>query len=191
MIKVGSKEIKNLASEMDIQTFEKVSSFINDNEAETFEKWINIFVYLGVDENELNDMEFNDFRECVREFNKPAPKVDPSYTKTLEIDGYTYQSYEDEFKLSVRDLKYIEKAIRKDSGNYLAKMMAIIFKRTDLTPTEHYADAHIDFKTKLFKKQNAELVIPFVAYVGNKLNETVQKVKEDAENEDTDGVASN
>jgi hypothetical protein len=191
MIKVGSKEIKNLASEMDIQTFEKVSSFINDNEAETFEKWINIFVYLGADESEINEMDFNEFRELVREFNQASEKIAPVYTQMLEIDGYTYQSFEEEFKLSVRDLKYIEKSIKKDPTNYLARMMAIIFKRTDLTPTEHYADAHIDFKTKLFKKQNAELVIPFVAYVGNKLNETIQKVKEDTENEDTNGVASN
>lgn len=186
MIKVGSKEIKNLSSEMDIQTFEKVSSYINDNEAETFEKWINIFVFLGADENEINEMDFNDFRECVKEFNSVREKIKPEYTKTLEIDGYTYQSYDEEFKLSVRDLKYIEKSIKKDPANYLARMMAIIFKRTDLTPTEHYADAHIDFKTKLFKKQNADLVIPFVAYVGNKLNETAEKIKQANESTDTE-----
>lgn len=191
MIKVGSKEIKNLASEMDIQTFEKVSSFINDHEAETFEKWINIFVYLGADENEINEMDFNDFRECVKEFNSSREQIKPQYTKTLEIDGYTYQSYDEEFKLSVRDLKYIEKSIKKDPSNYLARMMAIIFKRTDLTPTEHYADAHIDFKTKLFKKENAEIVIPFVAYVGNKLNETVEKIKEANEPEHTEELARN
>jgi len=191
MIKIGSKEIKNFASEMDIQTFEKVSSFINDNEAETFEKWINIFVYLGADENEINEMDFNDFRECVKEFNAAREQITPNYTKTIEIGGYTYQSFEEEFKLSVRDLKYIEKSIKKDPANYLARMLAIIFKRTDLTPTEHYSDAHIDFKTKLFKKENAELVIPFVAYVGNKLNETVEKLKvvNEAEGQTTEGVA--
>lgn len=186
MIKIGSKEIKNLGSEMDIQTFEKVSSYINDNEAETFEKWINIFVFLGADENEINEMDFNDFRECVKEFNSVREKIKPEYTKTLEIDGYTYQSYDDEFKLSVRDLKYIEKSIKKDPANYLARMMAIIFKRTDLTPTEHYADAHIDYKTKLFKKQNADLVIPFVSYVGSKLNETTEKIKQANESTDTE-----
>lgn len=189
MIKVGSKEIKNLASEMDIQTFEKVSSFINDNKSETFEKWINIFVYLGADESEINEMDFNDFRKCVKEFNEAREQIKPVYTKTLEIDGYTYQSYDEEFKLSVRDLKYIEKSIKKDPANYLARMMAIIFKRTDLTPTEHYADAHIDFKAKLFKKQNAELVIPFVAYVGNKLNETIEKIKESNEPTNTEELA--
>lgn len=191
MIKIGSKEIKNLGSEMDIQTFEKVSSYINDNEAETFEKWINIFVFLGADENEINEMDFNDFRECVKEFNSVREKIKPEYTKTLEIDGYTYQSYDEEFKLSVRDLKYIEKSIKKDPANYLARMMAIIFKRTDLTNTEHYADAHIDFKTKLFKKQNADLVIPFVAYVGNKLNETAEKIKQSNESTDTEELEGN
>ena len=59
-------------------------------------------------------------------------------------------------------------------------MMAILFKRTDLSTTEHYADAHIKYKAKLFKKQPAHLVVPFATYIGNKLGETAERAKNEA-----------
>lgn len=179
MIKIGSKKVPNMVTELTVEQFEKVSSFINSNELEPFEKWVNVFEYLGADENEINEMEFAEFRDLVKEYNNQTEKQDIDFVKSVEIDGYTYQSFEDEFKLSVRDLKYIEKSLKNDPNNYMAKMLAIIFKRTDLTTAEHYADAHIKFKTKLFKQQKASLVIPFAVHVGKKLGESIEKLKDE------------
>jgi hypothetical protein len=180
MIKIGSTKIKNLITELSIEEFEKVSSFINNNELETFERWVSVFVYLGADENEINEMEFSEFKDLVQKFNTSKKKADLKYTKEIELEGYTYRSFEDEFKVSVRDLRYIEKMIKKDNANYMAMMMAILFKRTDLSASEHYADAHVKYKAKLFKKQPAHLVVPFATYIGNKLGETAERAKNEA-----------
>ena len=70
--------------------------------------------------------------------------------RTIEIDGYTYESYKDEFKVSVKDLKSIEKLISKNPNSYIAEMVAVLYKRVDLTDKEHYEPAHIKHKTTLF-----------------------------------------
>lgn len=183
MVTIGSKEIPNVINEMTIAQFEKVSSFSNNQELDAFEKWVNIFVFLGADEDEVNEMDFTDFKNKVKEFNTVDYKAKTEFTKQIELENYTYQSFEDEFKLSVRDLKHIEKLIKKEPNSYISKMMAVIFKRTDLSKTEHYADAHINYKSKLFKTINAEICLPFVSYVAQKMTETATQIKENAPTE--------
>ena len=68
----------------------------------------------------------------------------------------------------------------KDNTNYFARLMAIIFKRTDLTNAEHYENAYLKHKEKLFKDLNATLVVPYVVAVSRKLisqNEATEVVE--------------
>jgi hypothetical protein len=53
-------------------------------------------------------------------------------------------------------------------------MLAIMFKREDLTPTEHYADAHIKQKAKLIRKLNANISIPYIMFIANKIGQQVK-----------------
>jgi len=176
MIKIGSKEVPNEITELTVEQFEKISNLTNNQELEPFEKWSQIFVSLGADIDELEDTEFNKFKEYIAEFVSVSIEPNKEFVKSIEVDGYTYQSFDEEFKLNVKDLKLIEKCISHSPDNYISKVLAILFKRTDLTKAEHYDESHITFKSKLFKTQPAEMAIPFIVYIGDKLSATAKQV---------------
>ena len=215
MIKLGKQEIPNVINELTIEQFEKVSEFTNNQELDAFEKWVSVFTYLGANEDEVNEMDFSEFKDKVKEFNTVTYKASTKKKRTIEIEGFKYVSYDKKFKLSVRDIKHIEKIIKKDPTRYVSKMLAVIFKREDLNiqehysdahikhiekiikkdPTryvskmlavifkredldtvEHYSDAHIKHKSNLFKSLNAEIALPFMAYVADKLKDTAKQL---------------
>ena len=92
---------------------------------------------------------------------------------TLELDGYTYTA---ELKLTVRETKLIEKiAIHKEKG-YISDMMAVMFKADHLTKAEHYAEAHLKLKSKHIRKLKAEICIPYIMFVANKIKKQVEDV---------------
>ena len=115
---------------------------------------MSVFTYLGADEDEVNEMDFSEFKDKVIEFNTVTYKASTKKKRTIEIEGFKYVSYDKKFKLSVRDIKHIEKIIKKDPTRYVSKMLAVIFKREDLDTVEHYSDAHIKHKANLFKSLN-------------------------------------
>jgi len=180
MVEIRGYQINNQVSELTIDQFEKVSKILNDEELDKFEKWADVFILLGVPIDEVNDMDFDEFIHYVKDFNSVESNTDLEMIQEFELDGYTYRAYEDEFKLRVRDLKMIEKAMGKDNKNYFAKLLSIIFKRTDLTNAEHYENAHLKHKEKLFKDLNATIVVPYIVAVSRKLitqNEVTEVVE--------------
>jgi hypothetical protein len=179
MIKLGKQEIPNVINELTIEQFEKVSEFTNNQELDAFEKWVSVFTYLGANEDDVNEMEFSEFKDKVKEFNTVTYKAPTKFKKTIELEGYKYVSYDKKFKLSVRDIKHIEKIIKKDPTRYVSKMLAVIFKREDLDTIEHYSDAHIKHKANLFKSLNAEIALPFMAYVAEKLKDTAKQMTDE------------
>jgi hypothetical protein len=50
-----------------------------------------------------------------------------------------------------------------------------LFKRTDLTKAEHYADAHIKLKAKIIRELKAELAMPYLVEIGQKLAKQMPK----------------
>ena len=46
-----------------------------------------------------------------------------------------------------------------------------MFKREDLTNTEHYAEAHLKHKAKLFKELKANIAIPYLTFIAQKINQ--------------------
>ena len=95
-------------------------------------------------------VEVNDLPNYIKEFNKSEIPQGEKVTE-LVIDKYTYQANE---TIGVKDLGLIEKIYRGQDDNFCAQTLAILFKRTDLTRTEHYAPAHLKVKVALMKKQN-------------------------------------
>jgi len=61
----------------------------------------------------------------------------------------------------------------------MAYMLAVIFKREDLTKTEHYDNAHLKLKEKLFSKLPAAVAVPYVTYIGKELAKAMQDEKVD------------
>jgi hypothetical protein len=89
--------------------------------------------------------------------------------------------------IGVKDLGLIEKVWRANVDNFSSEMLAVIFKRTDLTRTEHYAAAHLKLKAKLFKQQKAAVAMPYIVEALTQLSKTAQQIA----NEHTEELESN
>jgi len=164
MIELFGKEIPSKMDELTLEQFQKISAIHNNEEYDTLEKHCKVFEYLGITEDEM-DVDFDLFLENVKLFNKDNyDKKDP--VEEIEIDGYTYKA---EMKLSVKDSRIVEKIVKKDNKEYISDIMALMFKRTDLSNTEHYDPAHLKHKAKLFSKLKADISIPYLTFVTYKI----------------------
>jgi hypothetical protein len=164
MVQIFGKEIPSQMSELTLEQFQKISAIHNNEEYDTLEKHCKVFEYLGVTDDEM-DVDFELFLENVKLFNNN------NYTKAdaieeIEIDGYTYKA---EMKLSVKDSRIVEKIVKKENKEYISDIMALMFKRTDLTNAEHYDPAHLKHKAKLFSKLKADIAIPYLTFVTYKI----------------------
>jgi len=169
MIEVLGRQIANKMNEINIEEFEKISAIHNDKELDNIEKQIKVFEVVGIEEDEWDD--FNYFVEKTKEFNTDNyEKKEP--IGEIEIDGYTYKA---ELKLSVKDTKLIEKMIVKENKHSVSEIMALMFKRTDLSNVEHYDSAHLKHKAKLFRLQPAEIAIPYITFVTETISNHAKK----------------
>lgn len=174
MIKINGVDVLNQASEMTLKQYEDINLILNNKNTDTSEKYIKVFKYFGVDENYIDNLEFTEFAELIKEFGK-AEKVSTELVKEIEINRYTYRAFDESFKISVKDLKEVEKVFKKE--RYICDLMAIFFKRTDLTNAEHFAPAHLKEKSKLFRELNAEFCVPYLYRVGQLFAERLQDAK--------------
>lgn len=168
MIKILGRDIPNKLDELTIDQFEAVTEINNNKELEAIDKHLKIFEYLGIPEKDFWDVDISDFLAMVKDFNTLDKDIEYPTIDTIEIDGYTYTA---QMKLTVRDTKYIEKLAIEKPKHYISQMMAVMFKREDLTPAEHYAEAHIKHKAKFIAKMTADVSIPYVMYIANKINQ--------------------
>ena len=164
MINIFGKEIPSKMDELTLEQFQKISAIHNNEEYDTLEKHCKVFEYLGITEDDM-DVDFDVFLANVKEFNKDNyTKADP--VEEIELEGYTYRA---EMKLSVKDSRIVEKIVKKDNKEYISDIMALMFKRTDLSNTEHYDPAHLKHKAKLFSKLKADIAIPYLTFVTYKI----------------------
>jgi len=179
MLEILGKEILHEMDELTIQQFEEITDIHANEKLDVIEKHLAVFKYMGVPE-EIEEIDFEVFKEYVDKFNR-AKMPSSELLKRFEVDGYTYQAYEDDFKLTAKDTKLIEKILGNKHKGYISEVLAVLFKRTDLSKTEHYTDAHIKQKAKLIRELKAEVAIPYLVAVANKINNHVQKSNEDSE----------
>lgn len=175
MITVNEIKIPNLVSEMTLKQYEWVSAMLNNKNLDNIERYVKLFKFYGVSEEYLNDLTFDDFKELIKEYSKSEP-ASLEFKKEFDLNGFTYRAFDEEFKLKVKDMKQIEVAFKQEK--YLCTLMAILFKRTDLTDKEHYEKAHIKQKAKLFADLMAEFAIPYLVKIGQVFQEQYEKTKE-------------
>ena len=173
MITILGRDIPNHLDELTIEQFEVITELSNNKELDAVDKHLQIFASLGLAESEFYDVDVADFIEYTNQFNT-IPEIEYPTISQIELAGYSYTA---EMKLTVRDTKLIEKiAIHKPKG-YISDVLAIFFKRDDLTSTEHYADAHLKLKAKLIKELKANIAIPYLLFITNKLAKQVDAVE--------------
>lgn len=174
MVKILDKEIPNQLKELTVQQFEDITSIHAQQDLDAIEKHLKVFELFGITENDFEDTTIEEFKKYVKEFNNLKGK--PQLQSNIELDGYNYTAFEgDEFKLSVRDTKHIEKVMHSKHKGYLSEMLAILFKRDDLTKAEHYDSAHIKHKAKMIRELKAELAVPFLVEIGQKLSKEIKR----------------
>ena len=174
MIKIKKHEVKNTVEELTVEQFEEISAIQNDESLNYIDKQIKVFTTLGVPQDVIDDMEIDEFKKTVKKFNNVKPKEYP-FLAEVEIEGFVYKAYDKKFKLPIKDLKHIENKIKSSPKKYIAFMLAVIFKREDLTKTEHYDQAHLKQKEKLFSKLPAAICIPYINYIGKEFSDAVTK----------------
>jgi hypothetical protein len=176
MITILGREIPNHLDELTVEQFEVITELSNNKELDAVDRHLQIFASLGLAESEFYDVDVADFIEYTNQFNT-IPEIEYPTISQIELAGYSYTA---EMKLTVRDTKLIEKiAIHKPNG-YISDVLAIFFKRDDLTSTEHYADAHLKLKAKLIKELKANIAIPYLLFITNKLSKQVEDVPAEA-----------
>jgi hypothetical protein len=173
MVTILGIDVPNQLNELTVQQFETITTIHANPELDAIDKHLQVFEFLGVPTIKWDDVEIEEFKDIVRNFNDIQSK--PELVNTLEIDGYTYTAFEDQFKLSVKDTKYIEKIMHSKHKGYISELLAVLFKRTDLTKVEHYSDAHIKLKAKLIRELKAELAVPYLVEIGQKLSKHIPK----------------
>ena len=179
MVEILGKQIPHEMDELTIAQFEGITDIHANTELDNVEKHLEVFKFMGVSD-EIEDIDFEVFKEYITKFN--SAKVPSSVLlKSFEVDGYTYQAYEEDFRLTAKDTKVIEKILGNKHKGYVSEVLAVLFKRTDLSKVEHYADAHIKLKAKLIRELKAEVAIPYLIAVADQINKHVQSLNEPTE----------
>jgi len=162
-------QLKNSTNEFLINEFEHICSILNNLEKNHIEKWTEVFKYLGIPEDVIDNFDSFDFIEMIKEFNIFTTDS-TEFVKEIVLDGITYTAFDEKFKLTVKEMTLIEDYVKKNDNRYLGEMLAVIYKRTDLDKTMTYDKAHLKFKAELIRKQiNADVAIPIIGFLSKKL----------------------
>lgn len=171
--------IKQSAEEFTIGEYENVAAILNNDDINEVERFSQAFVMLGMNEDLLDSFDAFAFFKLIGKFKDYQMEVG-EFSQIIEVNGRTYESFKDgnEFYFSVKDMRLIEEYVKKNPTFFIAEIIAILFKDVELTKTEHYDDAHIKHKAKLFRKEiTYDIALPFIADFSQNLIESLESFK--------------
>jgi len=183
MIKIQDFEMKSELKEFTLKELDKITSILNDDKMDYIDKYLTVFDSLGVPENIIDDLSNDELFDIIKKMTN-SKAVEQTLLKEIVVDGYTYSAYDgDTFTLKAKDMAKIEN-MTKQSGKFsFLEAIATIFKRTDLTKTEHYEPAHIKYKMQLFGSLNADEMYPYLIYITEKLAKKIEVLYDNADSE--------
>lgn len=165
-------------NEITVEQFEKITKLQADDFGYLFDK----LEILGMDPKVLDIIDSKTLLRFVVEQEQDF-KFDPEKIRVkreIEIDGFKYTSFEGKkFEINGREFAKIDKKM-KSGSNWMPYALAIIYKRNDLTMTEHQDETHIKHKEQLFKKITLDIALPIILTVNNsyvQFIETLQNVQ--------------
>lgn len=161
-IKGTEYELRNLGSEVTLNELAKISLILDENSGKDFtDCWLEVLSILGSREL-VEAIPLNQFTEAVKlvQITNITREIEPS----IEVNGRTYECELEngELQLSAKDMAKIENLVRK-GGAWGNKAFAVVYKDTELSNVEHYADAHIKHKGDIFGEHvNADIAAPVI-----------------------------
>jgi hypothetical protein len=172
----------NSVDEFLVKDFEQICSILNNKEKQSFQKWSEVFIYLGLPENIVDDFDAAAFISIIKEFNIQS-KLETEIKKEIELDGIKYQAFDEKFKLTVKETALIEGYIAKNDNRYLGEILAVIYKRQDITKDMHYDKAHIHYKAELIRKEiTADVAVPLINFMSKRLINDFAMIENDVKN---------
>jgi hypothetical protein len=173
--------IKNQTNELLIGEFEDLCAILNDEDETKINKWSEVFKYLGVPEHVVDEMDSFAFIDIIKEFKIFDEELSKDFIKEIEIDGKIYSSFDESFKITVKENGIIEQAVQKNDKKYIGEMMAVLFKLEGTDKTIWYDAAHLKHKSQLFRTTvTVDKAIPFINYLTKKLVKETQLIENDA-----------
>lgn len=175
-----SFEVKSQLTELTLKEYEQVQSIVNKEQLDYFEKFMLVLEKLGVPMKYVESMDGDSFITFIKTFT--TSEVAPNFKKKLHIEGYDYvaiEEGEDRPKFTPNTMRLIEKYITRNTESYFAEIMAVFFKREDLTIKEHFVEAHIKHKASLFRQYlSAEDALPYIYFASEYLALNIKKINE-------------
>ena len=182
MIVIKGHEVKNQPSDMTLGEYEVLMSKINQpvldqnnlKETKNFpterKKWANILQMQGLPKEALDQMDGDELHEAARLFNK-FDSNDIQVVKEVVIGSRKYVAFDEEFSIGWEEEDKMEELTKKSKNrvNLPSEWVAVLFKDTQLSDSEHFTNAHIKHKAKLFREHmNGSTAAPYLAYIGQK-----------------------
>lgn len=150
-------KIKHSPKEFTIGEYEKMIEIINNKDFDSFDKYFNLFVYLGIPEKLLNQFDINNFSKLIKEYNVNIESLE--FTPSFKVDGIKFSSDKETFSLNVKQMRKCIEYINKDK-NGIAEILAILVKEEG--KEDHLSDNSIRYKANLFRdKVTADIALPF------------------------------
>jgi hypothetical protein len=173
MFTIRDFELKNTLQDLTVREYERIATILRDESRESIERYCDVLEALGMPTDLLDTLTDDELFACINSFSQECETK--QLVRQIEIAGYTLTAYGEgeEFVIRARDLVLIEKAIKNET-NFLSRILAIIFKRDDLTRAEHYSNAHITHKAEEIGKMPADLLFPYLVHVTHKLSEQLK-----------------
>jgi hypothetical protein len=160
----GEEKMLSLPKEINLHLFKKINKINTNPNFENIDKYLATFEILGLTSEYIDKMDSKALFTTIKDFQEDF--ITTGMTNIIEIDGYTYKAYDDEFMIGARDFAKIENKMINNEEDWFIYALAIIFKRTDLSLKEHTDKAHIDHKKKLFEeKMTMDIALPYILFI--------------------------
>ena len=172
-IKGTDYQLRNKGSEVTLNELSKISLILENTTNDYIGKWLQVLEILGC-KAMIEDMTAKQFTDAVKEVN--ITDVKQEIVEEIEVNNRAYACSVTDgvLDVSARDLSKIEKLASKGSA-WGHKAFAVVYKDVNLTNNEHYDDAHIDYKAKLFGEGvNADVAAPVIFQLSKAIVENVQ-----------------
>lgn len=153
--------VRTESKDITLKELFKISTILNDEKTDYIEKWMGVISILGSKEL-VEVISINKFTELVNQIN--FGDVQSVIAPQIEVNNRIYKiNLEDgKMELSAKDVAKIEKIARSGSS-WGVKAFAFMYRDELLTTTEHFDDAHISHKAKLFEDVvSAEIATPVI-----------------------------
>lgn len=171
--------IKNNTEEFTIGEFEKVTSILLEDTEFYFDRWLKVIEFLGVPTDIVDDIDLDELSQLIK--NIKVSDVEEMYIDKIVIDGYTYTAYNKEEmnkpRITGKVIKLVESIMISNPKECVGDIMAIFFKRDDLSNTEHYDKAHLKHKAKIFRNNiSSNVAIPYIMLVSDRFMKNINSL---------------